>query len=840
MGNIFKNLTKKLPRHSPTFNASATDDILSHLAFDNAAQANIITIVSTGKIIMANSAASKLLGYSKKELLTKSRSAIFNINETRFKKMLEQRTSEGQSASLVTAIKKNGISITCQITSAVFTDANGIENAITTITDMSRSILLQKNIDSKNKKTVAGDIALAKSKQKKIDVIRVKKVTDDIALAKSKQKKIDIEKDKLVAANIILAQAKSDARLLENNQWIKYIAKTSYDVMWDWDIVSGEIYTGDSVKEVFGYRVQNNKITFTDFCQYLLPEEKNVVEKKIFDALASGSKAWNDAFMFKRRNGSVASTISRASIVRDDAGKPIHMIGAIQDVSRLQQLEKNLEEQIIIQQEDSEKFMLAARLSFDVIWDWNLLTNEVFLGDGFEELFGYNIKNNTGDMFTDWVNYIHPDDREHVKTDMFSRIKSTETQWECGYRVSRADGSIARVYVRANILRNANGKAYRVIGAMQDLSRQKELEEKLEEANTAKGEQLTAYKESFNLIINSSTDVLFDSDLTKNEVIISDAYEKVFGHKIINNTMERNGCINHIHPDDKETVKNEYERILASGAVKWEYRYRFLRADNSVANVVSNCVILRHTNGVAYRIIGALHDTGKQKALEERIEQEIKLKELQIKEAAADAKEAERSEIGKELHDNINQLLSASIMYLQMAKQGGENSALYLSRSSEYTTTAVDEIRKLTKGLSTDIIKNLGLGDAIDNISRDTMEVNPIKISCSIASFKEDSVNEKFKLNVFRIVQEQLNNILKHAKATKVKIGLVQNKRSIRLTISDNGVGFDTGKKQKGIGIPNIKSRVTSFNGTVNFVSQPGQGCVVTVIFPFSDAVKPG
>ena len=840
MANIFKSLKKKLPNHSPAFTASATDDILSHLAFDNTAQANIITLVSNGNIIMANSAASKLLGYSKKELLTKNRSAIFDIRESSFKKMLKQRTAEGQSKSLVTVKKKNGKTITCEITSAVFADANGIENAITTITDMSRSILLQKNIDSINKKTVAGDIALARSKQKKIDVIRVKKVTDDIALAKSKQKKVDIKKDKLVAANIILAQAKSDARLSENNQWIKYIAKTSYDVMWDWDIVSGEIYMGDSVKEVFGYSARNNTITLKDFCQYLLPEEKKVVEKKIFDALASGSKVWNDAFMFKRRDGSVASTISRASIVRDDAGKAIHMIGAIQDVSRLQQLEKNLEEQIIIQQEDSEKFMLAARLSFDVIWDWNLLTNEVFLGDGFEELFGYNIKNNTGDMFTDWVNYIHPDDRENVKTDMFSSIKSTETQWECGYRVSRADGSIARVYVRANILRNANGKAYRVIGAMQDLSRQKELEEKLEEANTAKGEQLTAYKESFNLIINSSTDVLFDSDLTKNEVIISDAYEKIFGYKIINNTMEPNGWTNHIHPADKETVTKAYENMLASDAVKWEFRFRFLRADNSVANVVSNCVIFRHANGVAYRVIGALHDTGKQKILEEKLKEEIKLKEMQLTEAAADAKDAERSQIGKELHDNINQLLGASIMYLQMAKRGGENSAMYLSRSSEYTFTAIDEIRKLTKGLSTDIIKNLGLCDAIDNISRDTMEVNPIKISCSVDNLNEDSVNEKFKLNVFRIVQEQLNNILKHAKATKVNINLVQNKKSIRLTISDNGVGFDPGKKQKGIGIPNIKSRATAFNGTVDLVSQPGKGCVLTVIFPFSDTVNLG
>ena len=157
---------------------------------------------------------------------------------------------------------------------------------------------------------------------------------------------------------------------------------------------------------------------------------------------------------------------------------------------------------------------------------------------------------------------------------------------------------------------------------------------------------------------------------------------------------------------------------------------------------------------------------------------------------------------------------------------------MYLSRSSEYTLTAIEEIRKLTKGLTTDTIKNLGLCEAIDNVTRDTMEVNPVKISCALKSFKEHSVNDKFKLNVFRIVQEQLNNILKHAKATEVTISLSQNKKSIILSISDNGVGFDTGKKRKGIGIANIKSRAASYNGTADFVSQPGQGCVLTVTFP--------
>ena len=221
-----------------------------------------------------------------------------------------------------------------------------------------------------------------------------------------------------------------------------------------------------------------------------------------------------------------------------------------------------------------------------------------------------------------------------------------------------------------------------------------------------------------------------------------------------------------------------------------------------------------------------------EKAAEERTAYAIKLKERQIAEAMQDAQDAARSDIGKELHDNINQLLGASRMYIEMAKRGGPDRKMYLSRSSEYTLTAIEEIRNLTKGLITDTIIHLGLSDAIENIAADTMEINRVKISYTMDGFLETSVDKKFKLNLYRIVQEQLNNILKHAKAKKVAITLSQNSSSITLSVTDNGIGFDVEKKQKGIGMDNIKSRAAHYNGTAGFTSQPGQGCMLEVVFP--------
>jgi len=338
-----ENKIQKRSGNSKKAEAVITNQKLHHLAFDNSAQANIIFTVSNEKVLKANRAACKLLGYSKKELLTKYRPAIFIITASSFKNILKHSMAEGQSIAMVTALKKSGKPFPCEVTSAIFLDEDGSKKAIATIADMSQSIL----------------------KQKRIDTIKEKIVADNIILAKSIQKRIDVRKEKIVDDNIILAKAKSDDRLTKNNEWIKYIAKTSYDVMWDWDIITGKIYVGDSIEEVFGYKVQNNRVRFTDFTSCLLPDEKILVEKRLFETLTSSKKNWNDSYMFKRSDGSVANTTSRASIVRDDKGNATRLIGAIQDVSRVQELEKTLEEQIIIRDSEIEKLQVKKEMSIE-------------------------------------------------------------------------------------------------------------------------------------------------------------------------------------------------------------------------------------------------------------------------------------------------------------------------------------------------------------------------------------------------------------------------------------------------------------------------------------------
>ena len=220
-----------------------------------------------------------------------------------------------------------------------------------------------------------------------------------------------------------------------------------------------------------------------------------------------------------------------------------------------------------------------------------------------------------------------------------------------------------------------------------------------------------------------------------------------------------------------------------------------------------------------------------------RIEAEQQLKEAMLRrqkevtEAIIEGQEKERSEIGRELHDNINQLLVATKLYIEMGikTQSGNNELL--TNAVTYIMLAIEEIRKLSKILVTPFIKEIGFTESIKCLAEDIMHVNPIIIKIVIDGFDQEILNEKFKLNIFRIVQEQINNILKHSQAKHVNILLQQSNEHVCIFIIDDGIGFDPDIRMRGVGISNIYSRAALYKGNVNINSTPGNGCIMHISF---------
>ncbi len=217
--------------------------------------------------------------------------------------------------------------------------------------------------------------------------------------------------------------------------------------------------------------------------------------------------------------------------------------------------------------------------------------------------------------------------------------------------------------------------------------------------------------------------------------------------------------------------------------------------------------------------------------LEKELEKEKFIKQQEITAAVISAQEQERQELGLELHDNINQILAGSLLYLGLAKKELNQDHPYLQETAELVSSAINEIRNLSHSLIPPSLNESEFLEALDNLIETTQKASGIMISLQAFSFNESMISDKLKLNIYRIVQEQFNNILKHAAATKVIVRLAQDNEKTVLSIKDDGVGFDTGKKADGVGLMNIKTRASLFNGELTIISSLGRGCELKVIF---------
>jgi two-component system sensor histidine kinase UhpB len=219
--------------------------------------------------------------------------------------------------------------------------------------------------------------------------------------------------------------------------------------------------------------------------------------------------------------------------------------------------------------------------------------------------------------------------------------------------------------------------------------------------------------------------------------------------------------------------------------------------------------------------------------LENELNEQRVTRQRQITEAVILAQEKERTEIGKELHDNVNQILGASNLYINTAMTDEEMRQELLERSTELVSKAINEIRKISKSLITPGLREIGLIESIEDVIDDmNLARADLIIELDLQNISEEQIEDRRKLTVFRIVQEQLNNIVKHARAARVLIRLSMEGPNIVLTVSDNGVGFDPSRHRKGVGITNIISRAELFNGKVEILSQPGEGCTLSVSLP--------
>lgn len=200
--------------------------------------------------------------------------------------------------------------------------------------------------------------------------------------------------------------------------------------------------------------------------------------------------------------------------------------------------------------------------------------------------------------------------------------------------------------------------------------------------------------------------------------------------------------------------------------------------------------------------------------------------------AKLSAQESLKEQIGKELHDNVNQLLSSVKLYQGLAVDNADVRVDLIRKANLILIDAMQEIRNLSHALVGISVKEKGLKVAIEDTLERIRQTNRFQIRFNYEVVSE-ALSPKVKLGVFRIVQEQLSNILKHSNAKQIFVCIKTHEKKLFVTVADDGVGFEF-KKTNGIGFSNIEARVKLLKARYAIESEPGKGCKLIIEMPLS------
>jgi len=191
--------------------------------------------------------------------------------------------------------------------------------------------------------------------------------------------------------------------------------------------------------------------------------------------------------------------------------------------------------------------------------------------------------------------------------------------------------------------------------------------------------------------------------------------------------------------------------------------------------------------------------------------------------------------ISQEIHDNVGQILSLAKVQVNIMNESGDMNKEMLNEVKENIGKAMIDLRDIAKSLSSERIKSLSIHSAVMNETERINKSGIIYIRVSVEG-EERKMDEQKKLILFRIVQECIQNIIKHAGASQVNISFNYSAEILQTIIKDNGKGFDIEdetRKNSGLGLSNIKTRASLTSGSINIESILGQGTTISINMPY-------
>jgi len=517
-------------------------------------------------------------------------------------------------------------------------------------------------------------------------------------------------------------------------------------------------------------------------------------------------------------NGIVTEVEVACTLFEDSHGRAIESV--MRDITERKRTEAAL-------LESEERLSLAFAGAQEGVWDWNLETGEVVYSARWKQMLGYE-EAEIEPHVSAWERLLHPDDHERARA-LNTAVSRGERAYEAEFRLRHKAGHYVDVLSRGlPVRREPGGPVVRIVGTHFDLTERKRAETALRESE----ERLT-------LAFAGAQEGIYDWNLETGAVVYSTHWKRMLGYEDHEIEPHVSAFERLIHPDDLARA-TRVNTSVSRGDTPYEMEFRLRHKNGHYIHVLSRGFpVRREPDGPVVRIVGTHFDLTERKQAEESRERERSERaRTELLGRMVFAQEDERRRIAREMHDQFGEQLTALGLRIRMLKEaaaGREDLSAQIAALEDVAQQLDRDVDHLVWELRPTALDDLGLRAALANYLQDWSLRVSVQAELHTTGLTTERLASEIETTLYRIAQEALNNIAKHAGARHVEIILERRSDQVLLIVEDDGVGFDPAEmdgERRGFGLLGMQERAALVGATVQIESARGEGTTIFVRTP--------
>jgi PAS domain S-box-containing protein len=647
-----------------------------------------------------------------------------------------------------------------------------------------------------------------------------------------------------------------DSRELRESEERLRLAVTGGNVgIWEWNFATNRLVWNDELILIWGWPAGASDLTLHGVMRMVLPEDRTVIATALERSVREGT-ACDVEYRVRRHDDSVRWIAAKGRAEYDAANRPVRMIGVAVDITDRKRAGEALKRR-------ESQLAEAQRIAHLGSYEWDIASNVVYRSEELCSIFGVS-PGEFQPSLDGYLDRVHPEDRSTTRTVIEHAFRDGR-HFDFEERIVRPDGAIRHLRSQGRWILDDTGKPAKLMGICQDITERKVAED-----------QLRRSEERFRLVARATNDAIWDWDLSSDKVWWNQGITTLFEYSAAAVGPDAEWRSARVHPEDRDSVVSRIRAVMDQGEQFWSGEYRFRRANGSYADVFDRGFVIYDSARVPIRMIGAMADISERKRAFEMLEQRVATRttELHAKNQELEYEVGQRKRAAELLRARNEELKAFAYTVshdLKAPLRGIAGYAQELDRQhhaglAERGLWCLRQILTATRNLDR-LIEDLlhysrldaqmptptevDIAAMIEAILKDFRPVIAAQGAEVTVRLSATSVRT-WERGLLQVLTNLIDNAIKYSRnATPpaVRIGSEDCSDHIRISVADNGIGFDMKYHDRIFGLFNrlvrqedfegtdaglaiVKKVVEKMGGSVRAESSPGAGSTFFVDLP--------